>query len=117
MTLKKWIKVFDSMLTDQEFRELYEKTDNLISKLELLLAYHDSANHPYESNVQKILPIVIDRIYELEIKEKKLLELVENLWNIIEYKDNQIKTFSEPEWNVPDNESDAAMLGLRNKTT
>lgn len=117
MTSTKWIKLFDSMLTDQEFRELYEKTDDLISKLELLLGYHNSANHPYESNLQKILPIVIDRIYELETKEKKLLELVENLWSIIEHKDNQIKTFSEPEWNVADNESDAAMLGLRNKTT
>lgn len=117
MTSKKWIKLFDTMLTDEEFRETYNKTDDLISKLELLLVYYESANYPYESNLQKLLPVVIDRIYELETKEKKLLELVENLWNIIEYKDNQMKTLSEPEWNVPDNESDAAMLGLRNKTT
>lgn len=112
MTVK-WIKLFDEMITEDQFISIYNKTDenDLVSRLELMLAYYSSDNYPYESNLQKLLVKVLDKLYEYETKQEKLLELINNLWSIIENKDKQI----EPEWNIPNSQDDATMLGLREK--
>lgn len=119
MTVK-WIKLFDEMITEDQFISIYDKTDenDLISRLELMLAYHESDNYPYESNLQKLLTKVLDKLYEYETKQEKLVELVNNLWRIIENKDKQklvLNFLIEPEWNIPDGQDDATMLGLREK--